>query len=334
MSQFPLTPPERPREPFSRQAFLQQVREAIRLKHLSLHTEDSYVSTIRRFLDFHPNKTPHQLGNHDIRAYLTYLALEQTVAASTQNVARNALFFLFREVLGREMLPLEGVVPAKRPDRLPVVFTREEVQAILTRLDGTPHLMASLLYGSGLRLMECLRLRVKDIELEMHQITIRDGKGQKDRVTMLPRATRDPLQRQLERAEALFGDDLAAGTANVFLPDALGRKYPNASREWGWQWVFPAKTLSTDPRSGEVRRHHLGEESLQRAVKAAIGKAGIAKHGSCHTLRHSFATHLIEDGYDIRTVQELLGHADVRTTMIYTHVLNRGGRGVASPLDT
>ena len=314
-------------------AFLEEVRAAIRLRHYSLRTEEAYLLRIRQFIQFHGKRHPARLAAAEVRSYLTHLAVEGQEAASTQNVARSALVFLYRDVLNTPLPPLDGIAPAKRPERLPVVFTRTEVQAILEQMEGTPHLMASLLYGSGLRLMECLRLRVKDIDLEMHQITLRDGKGQKDRITMLPRAAREPLQRQLERAEALFGDDLAAGTANVFLPDALGRKYPNASREWGWQWVFPAKSLSTDPRSGKVRRHHLGEESLQRAVKAAIGKAGIAKHGSCHTLRHSFATHLIEDGYDIRTVQELLGHADVRTTMIYTHVLNRGGRGVRSPLD-
>ena len=314
-------------------ALLEHVRTIIRLKHLSIHTEDSYLSTIRRFILFHGKRHPALLGPEAIRDYLTHLAVEEHVAASTQNVARNALLFLYRDVLGIPLPTLEGVAPARRPERLPVVFTRAEVRALLAQMDGTPRLMASLLYGSGLRLMECLRLRVKDIDLEMQQITIRDGKGQKDRITMLPRAAQDPLQRQLERAVALFSDDLAAGQANVYLPDALSRKYPHAGCEWAWQWVFPAARLSTDPRTGQVRRHHLGEETLQRAVKAAIAQAQIAKHGSCHTLRHSFATHLIEDGYDIRTVQELLGHKDVRTTMIYTHVLNRGGRGVHSPLD-
>ena len=317
----------------SPKAFLEHVRTIIRLKHLSLHTEDTYLSTIRRFIVFHGKRHPASLGPEAVRDYLTHLAVEEHVAASTQNVARNALLFLYREVLGIPLSPPEDVAPARRPARLPVVFTPDEVKQLLAHLSGTPLLMASLLYGSGLRLMECLRLRVKDMDFTMRQITIRDGKGQKDRVSMLPRTLDTPLREQLADARAVYQQDLAAGTANVFLPDALIRKYPNAPREWAWQWVFPAVRLSTDPRSGLIRRHHAGEETLQRAVKAAITKAGIAKHGSCHTLRHSFATHLIENGCDIRTVQELLGHSDVRTTMIYTHVLNRGGRGVSSPLD-
>jgi len=313
--------------------FLTHVRQIIRLKHLSLRTEDSYLSTIKRFLLFHARQHPAGLGPAEVRAYLTHLAVEGHVAASTQNVARNALQFLFREVLGVDHLPLDGIAPAKRPQRLPAVLARAEVKSLLAHLDGTPHLMASLLYGAGLRLMDCVRLRVKDIDLPQNQITVRDGKGQKDRITMLPQALREPLTRHLARVRTLYEQDLAAGHADVYLPDALDRKYPHAGREWAWQWTFPAKTLSQDPRSGKTRRHHLGEENLQRAVKAAIAKAGITKHASCHTLRHSFATHLLEDGYDIRTVQELLGHADVRTTMIYTHVLNRGGRAVRSPLD-
>ena len=315
-------------------AFLEEVRAAIRLRHYSLRTEEAYLLRIRHFIQFHGKRHPARLGAVEVRSYLTHLAVEGQVAASTQNVARCALVFLYRNVLETPLPPLEGVAPAKRPERLPVVFTRAEVKAILDLMEGTPLLMASLLYGSGLRLMECLRLRVKDIDLEMHQITVRDSKGGKDRVTMLPQTIQPALRQQLGHAHDGYEQDCANGTANVFLPDALSRKYPNAPQEWAWQWVFPAKTLSTDPRSGEVRRHHLGEETLQRAVKAAIRRAGLAKNGSCHTLRHSFATHLIEDGYDIRTVQELLGHADVRTTMIYTHVLNRGGRGVHSPLDT
>ena len=315
-------------------AFLEEVRAAIRLRHYSLRTEEVYLLRIRHFIQFHGKRHPARLGAVEVRSYLTHLAVEGQVAASTQNVARCALVFLYRNVLETPLPPLEGVAPAKRPERLPVVFTRAEVKAILDQMEGTPLLMASLLYGSGLRLMECLRLRVKDIDLEMHQITVRDSKGGKDRVTMLPQTIQPALRQQLAHAHDGYEQDCANGTANVFLPDALSRKYPRAPQEWAWQWVFPAKTLSTDPRSGEVRRHHLGEETLQRAVKAAIRRAGLAKNGSCHTLRHSFATHLIEDGYDIRTVQELLGHADVRTTMIYTHVLNRGGRGVHSPLDT
>ena len=313
--------------------FLDQVRQVIRLRHLSIRTEDAYLSTVKRFLLFHGKAHPAELGPAEVRAYLSHLATEQHVAASTQNVARNAILFVYKEVLGFDTLPLDGIAPAKRPQRLPAVLTRAEVRSLLAHLDGTPLLMASLLYGAGLRLMDCVRLRVKDVDLAMSQITVRDGKGQKDRVTMLPQSLTDPLTRHRARVRALYDQDLAAGHADVYLPDALDRKYPNAGREWAWQWLFPAKTLSSDPRTGKTRRHHLGEENLQRAVKKAMAAAGITKAASCHTLRHSFATHLLEDGYDIRTVQELLGHADVRTTMIYTHVLNKGGRAVRSPLD-
>lgn len=316
------------------ESFLTLVRRTLRARQMSLRTEEAYLLHIRHFITFHGKRHPQNLTPDDVRLFLTHLAVEGEVAASTQNVARSALVFLYREVLDRPLPALPGLAPAKRPERLPAVFTRAEVTHILAQLDGTPHLLASLLYGSGLRLMECLRLRVKDIDLERHEITVRDGKGQKDRHTMLPRRLEAPLAEHLAKVRVLYTQDLEARQANVFLPDALARKYPHAPQEWAWQWVFPARTLSTDPRSGLVRRHHLGEETLQRAVKAAIAQAGIPKAGSCHTLRHSFATHLIEDGYDIRTVQELLGHKDVRTTMIYTHVLNRGGRGVASPLDT
>ena len=314
-------------------SFLNQVRETIRLKRLSIHTEDAYLSTIRRFIDFHGRRHPATLPPDAARQYLSHLATEHNVAASTQNVARNALLFLFREVLGMETPPLAGVEPARRPERLPVVFTRPEVKAILGHMDGTPRLMASLLYGAGLRLTECLRLRVKDLDFGMTQITVREGKGDKDRITMMPAGLVAPLQVQLRSARRLYNADVAAGQANVHLPDALARKYPNAPRQWAWFWAFPAANLAVDPRAGVLRRHHIGEETLQRAVKRAITAAAIPKHGSCHTLRHSFATHLLEDGYDIRTVQELLGHADVRTTMIYTHVLNKGGRAVRSPLD-
>lgn len=314
-------------------ASLEQVRTVLRLKHLSLRTEDSYLSTIRRFIDFHGKKHPATLGPDAVRDYLSYLAVEQHVAASTQNVACNALLFLYREVLGVELPPVTGVAPAKRPERLPTVLTRTDVKAVLSHLQGTNLLMASLLYGAGLRLMDCLRLRVKDIDLDMCQIAVRDGKGQKDRMTMLPASLLALLRLQLATARALYLGDLEAGQANVYLPDALARKYPNAPAQWAWFWAFPAAKLAVDPRAGVLRRHHISEETLQRAVKAAIAKANIAKHASCHTLRHSFATHLLEDGYNIRTVQELLGHSDVRTTMIYTHVLNKGGRAVRSPLD-
>ncbi len=314
-------------------SFLELARNAMRVRHLSLRTEEAYLYRMRQYIEFCDKRHPKNLGAAEVRAYLTFLAVEKNVAASTQNIARSALVFLYRDVLENQLPTMEGIQPARRPERLPAVFTRTEVTGLLAHLDGTPLLMASLLYGSGLRLMDCLRLRVKDIDMEHGQITVRDGKGGKDRVTMLPRKLHEPLKQHLEKVRVLYTQDLAAGQANVYLPDALARKYPHAGREWAWQWVFPAKTLSIDPRTGTTRRHHRGEETLQRAVKTAIKLAGIAKAGSCHTLRHSFATHLIEDGYDIRTVQELLGHADVRTTMIYTHVLNRGGRGVRSPLD-
>jgi len=312
---------------------LDQVREVIRLKHMSPRTEDSYLYYIKQFILFHNKRHPADMGADEIRAYLSHLAIEGHVAASTQNVALSAILFLYRHVLHLEIPFIENIEYAQRPQRVPVVFTRAEVQAILSRLSGVQLLIASLLYGTGMRLMECLQLRVKDLDFTYLQITIRDGKGEKDRVTMLPSSLVEPLQRQLQTTRALHQGDLAEGFGAVYLPYALERKYPNASREWGWQYVFPAEKRSVDPRSGVTRRHHLLEDSVQRAVKQAKNAAGIAKHGSCHTFRHSFATHLLEDGYDIRTVQELLGHKDVKTTMIYTHVLNRGGRGVRSPLD-
>jgi integron integrase len=288
---------------------------------------------IKDFILFHNKRHPREMGVEQIRAYLSHLAVNKNVAASTQNVARNALLFLYKEVLQIALPFIDGIEPAKRPERLPVVFTREEVQAILANLSGVHHLMASLLYGSGLRLTECLNLRIKDIDFGYQQIVVRDGKGHKDRITTLPKLTIEGLKLQLENARYLHQQDLAQGYGAVYLPYALEQKYPHANREWAWQFVFPANNRSKDPRSGIVRRHHIYPDSLQRAVKTAIRQAGITKHASCHTFRHSFATHLLEDGYDIRTVQELLGHKDVRTTMIYTHVLNRGGRGVRSPLD-
>jgi integron integrase len=320
--------------------FLEKCRQVIRLKHLSYRTEETYLLTIRRFIAFHGGRThPKDMGAEEIRAYLSYLAIEGNVAASTQNVAFSALLFLYRDVLHLELPAIEHVERAKRPSRLPEVFTREETRAVLSHMEGTPRLMASLLYGSGLRLMECVRLRVKDVDFAQRQITVREGKGEKDRVTMLPQSLTEPLRRQIEKAKLLHEEDLAAGHGAIYLPYALERKYPNAGKEWGWQYVFPASKRSTDPRSGITRRHHLAEDVLQRAVRAAIRQAAITKKASCHTFRHSFATHLLEDGYDIRTVQELLGHKDVSTTMVYTHVLNRGRvpakrvAGVRSPLD-
>ncbi|GAB4227823.1 MAG: integron integrase [Elainellaceae cyanobacterium] len=312
---------------------LDQVRHAIRLKHYSLKTEKSYIHYIRDYILFHNKRHPKDMGAEEIRAYLTHLAVQQNVAASTQNVAFSALLFLYRHVLQIELPYIDSIERAKTPERVPVVFTRSEVKAILSQLDGIHHLVASLLYGSGLRLNEGLQLRVKDIDFEYRQVTVRDGKGEKDRVTMLPGSLVAPLKQQLEKTRQLHQQDLALGYGAVYLPYALERKYPNANREWGWQYVFPSWKRSIDPRAKVVRRHHLYERSLQRAVKQAIQQAGITKHAGCHTFRHSFAAHLLEDGYDIRTVQELLGHKDVKTTMIYTHVLNRGGKGVRSPLD-
>lgn len=318
-----------PRKP----KLLDQVRETIRRKHYSLRTETTYVDWIKRYIFFHQKRHPVEMGAPEIEQFLNYLAVQKAVAASTQNQALSALVFLYREVLHRDFDWLENLVRAKRPARLPTVLTETEVRAVLAHLDGRNWLMASLLYGAGLRLMECIRLRVKDIDFEYHQITIRDGKGNKDRVTMLPEASINPLKSHLERVKRCHQQDLNAGYGDVHLPYALERKYQGAGKQWGWQYVFPATKRSVDPRTGIERRHHVDEKSLQRAMKLAVRAAGIAKPATCHTLRHSFATHLLQNGQDIRTVQELLGHKDVSTTMIYTHVLNRGGRGVRSPLD-
>jgi len=312
---------------------LDQVREKIRVKHYSIRTEKSYVDWIRRFILFHGKKHPSRLGMEEVNGFLTHLAAQRDVAASTQNQALSAILFLYKEVLNQELGWLEGFERAKRPTRLPVVLSPTEVRGVLAHLDGAMWLMASLLYGAGLRLMECVRLRVKDVDLDYRQVIVRDGKGQKDRATMLPESVIEPLKRHLEKVKVLHEKDLDAGFGEVYLPFALERKYPNACREWGWQYIFPASRLSVDPRSGKERRHHVDEKRLQRAMKAAVRAAGVDKPASCHTLRHSFATHLLEGGYDIRTVQELLGHKDVSTTMIYTHVLNKGGKGVRSPLD-
>jgi integron integrase len=312
---------------------LDQVREAIRMRHYSIWTKEAYVSWIKRFILFHGKRHPLEMGVDEITRFLSTLAVHGQVSASTQNQALCALVFLYRHVLGQNFGWLEDVVRAKRPQRLPVVLTRPEVRALLGALDGVHWIMASLLYGAGLRLLECLRLRVKDMDFASHQILLREGKGHKDLRTMLPAAVQAPLAAHLDHVRQRHQYDVAQGFGKVYMPDALHRKYPHASSEWGWQWVFPASQLSLDPRSGEHRRHHVHESVLQRAVKAATRKAGLAKAVNCHTLRHSFATHLLEDGYDIRTIQELLGHRDVKTTMIYTHVLNRGGQGVYSPMD-
>ncbi len=312
---------------------LDRVREAIRLRRYSIRTEEAYVGWIRRFILFHEKRHPRGMGRPEIERFLTHLAARANVSASTQNQALAALLFLYQKVLEVEVPWLDDVVRARRPRRLPVVLTREEVKRVLDQLAGAKWIMATMLYGAGLRLLECLRLRVKDVDFGLGQIIVREGKGEKDRVTMLPAKARAPLQAHLEHVRATFEQDKREGHGRVHLPDALDRKYPEASRDWAWQYVFPAAHLSKDPRSGATRRHHAHESVLQRAVKEAVRKAGLAKPVSCHTFRHSFATHLLEAGYDIRTVQELLGHKDVTTTMIYTHVLNKGGLGVKSPAD-
>lgn len=312
---------------------LDQVRNAIRVRHYSLRTEQAYIYWIREFILFHDKQHPANLGEDAVSAFLSFLATERSVSASTQNQALSALLFLYDHVLERPLDSLKNLVRAKKPERLPVVFTRDEVRRLLAHLDGVELLTACLLYGAGLRLLECLRLRVKDLDFGYNQITVRDGKGNKDRVTMLPTTLKAQLKQHLEGVKALHEQDLEEGFGRVYLPGALARKYPNACTEWGWQYVFPSKKRSVDPRTGETRRHHVNESQIQRAVKNAIRAAWINKPGSCHVLRHSFATHLLESGYDIRTVQELLGHKDVSTTMIYTHVLNQGGHGVKSPLD-
>ena len=312
---------------------LDRVRDVIRRKHYSFRTEQTYVDWIRRFILFHGKRHPSEMAEREVTQFLTSLAREGNVAASTQNQALSALLFLYKQVLEQEIGWLDGVERAKKPLRLPVVLTREEVGKILGHLHATHRLMAELLYGSGLRLMECVRLRVKDVDFAYARITVRDGKGGKDRVTMLPIHVAQRLERHLQKVKAQHEEDLEAGFGDVYLPNALERKFPNASREWAWQYVFPSSRISTDPRSGQKRRHHIEESSLQLAMKRAVRASAIAKAATCHTLRHSFATHLLENGYDIRTVQELLGHKDVSTTMIYTHVLNKPGLGVKSPLD-
>jgi integron integrase len=330
-----LTPPEPSSAPPPASSFqlLDQVRAAMRLRHYSLRTEDTYVHWIKRFLHFHDHRHPADMGGAEIGQFLSALALDRQVSAATQNQALNALVFLYRQVLDRAPGVIDHLVRAKRPQRLPVVLQKHEVKALLEGLEGVHWLMGHLLYGAGLRLMECLRLRVKDIDFSANHIVVREGKGNKDRLTMLPSLVKAPLAAHLTRVQELHQRDLARGLGSVYLPDALHRKYPHAPTAWGWQWVFPAKQISQDPRSGMYRRHHLQEHVLQRAVRDAAQHAGIIKPVGPHTLRHSFATHLLEAGYDIRTIQELLGHSDVSTTMIYTHVLNRGGKGVTSPSD-
>jgi integron integrase len=311
---------------------LDRVRQEVRLRHYSRRTEQAYVSWIRRFIVFHGRRHPRELAEPEVTAFLSSLAA-RGVSASTQNQALSAVQFLYESVMGTELEWMHEIVRAQRPVRLPVVLSRDEVGALLSRLRGPVWLMASLMYGAGLRLLECAELRVKDLNFDRGELTVRDGKGGKDRVTMLPATLKTPLADHLTRVKAQHVADLAAGRGRVALPGSLATKYPNAPGEWAWQWVFPATRFYVDSTTRERRRHHLHESVLQRAVKEAARAAGIPRPATCHSLRHSFATHLLEAGYDIRTIQELLGHRDVSTTMIYTHVLNHGGRGVRSPLD-
>jgi integron integrase len=316
-----------------RKKLIERLHEAMRARNYSRRTEKAYWFWIRWFIRRNGVRHPAQMGAVEVESFLSWLATERKVAAATQNQALSALLFLYKQVLGMELPWFKDLVRAQRPVRVPVVLTRDEVQRLLAQMEGTKWLMASLLYGAGLRQIECLQLRVKDVDFAYRQVLVRDGKGGKDRVTMLPEQVVQPLQAHLGRVRALHQRDLAAGHGEVSLPFALARKYPRAGRDWAWQFVFPSGVLSADPGSGVTRRHHIFPDTLGRAVKAAARGARIIKPVSCHTLRHSFATHLLESGHDIRTVQELLGHSEVSTTMVYTHVLNKGGRGVKSPLD-
>lgn len=321
--------PARAREP----RLSDHVRDALRRKHYSYQTEKAYLYWIRHFIFFHNKRHPRAMAEREVAAFLTYLAVKRRVSASTQNQALNAILFLYKQVLERDIGLIQGVVRAKRPERLPVVMTPAEVQAVIARLSGREWLMACLMYGGGLRVMECLRLRVKDIDFGLNQIVVRDGKGGKDRTTTLPAAVMPALRQQFEEVKRVREQDIADGYGEVSLPHALDRKYPNAARELAWWYVFPASQRSRDPYSKRIKRHHLDDSVIQRAVKQAVRAAGLTKPATCHTFRHSFATHLLAAGHDIRTIQELLGHQDVRTTMIYTHVLGKGARGVSSPLD-
>jgi len=312
--------------------FLERVRAAIKCRHYSIRTEQAYIAWVKRFILFHGKRHPKEMGEPEVSEFLTFLANEQNVAANTQNQALCALVFTYKSVLKRPLEDIQGAVRAKKPSRLPVVFTQDEVRRVINQLEGVYWLLGCILYGSGLRLLECLRLRVLDLDFDRCAVIVRNGKGGKDRVATLAEELIVPLQQHLESVRMIHNRDLALGYGRVYLPHALARKYPNTDKEWKWQYVFPAKCRSDDPRTGITRRHHIHETSLQRAVKNAVRNAGINKHASCHTFRHSFATHLLERGMDIRTIQEQLGHADVRTTQIYTHLIERGGAAVLSPL--
>jgi integron integrase len=323
------SPPAVDRKP----KLLDRLSEALRSRHYSRRTEATYIHWVRRFIFFHHVRHPQEMAEPEINAFLTHLAVKEHVSASTQNQALCAIIFLYRYVLEKKIGDLGEVIRARKPKRLPVVMTREEVRAVIGKLTGDKKLMASLMYGTGLRLMECLRLRVQDIDFGRSEITVRDGKGEKDRRTMLPESVKKHLQEHLLKVKAIHAKDLSDGLGRVLMPDALDRKYPNAPAEWIWQWVFPQEKRWKNSKAGKEGRHHIDSSLLQKSFKQAVVKSGITKRATCHTLRHSFATHLLEDGYDIRTVQELLGHNDVRTTMIYTHVLHKGGLGVRSPVD-
>jgi len=313
---------------------MDRLRLALRSRHYSRRTEQSYCHWVKRYIYFHNVRRPDEMGETEINAFLTDLAVTKKVSASTQNQALSALLFLYRHVLGREVGDLGEVIRARKPVRLPVVMTREEVKSVLQNMGDDKWLMASIMYGGGLRLMECLRLRVQDIDLQKNYITVRDGKGSKDRITMLPASIKADLVAHLKKVRVIHDNDIKHGYGRVLMPDALDRKYPNANREWRWQWVFPQENLWHNESTGEHGRHHVHETIVQRAVHTAVKKAGLIKRITCHTFRHSFATHLLESGYDIRTIQELLGHKDIKTTMIYTHVLNQGPMGIKSPADT
>ncbi len=312
---------------------LDQLREAIRARHYSPRTEQAYVHWVKRFIFFYNVRHPEEMAEPEINVFLTSLALKGKVSASTQNQALSALLFLYRHVIGREVGDLGEVIRARKPTRLPVVMTRKEVKSVLANLSGDKWLMASLMYGTGLRLMECLRLRVQDVYFSSNEILVRNGKGAKDRITMLPESLKAPLQGHLRKVKEIHEKDLTGGWGRVLLPGALDRKYPNAPREWRWQWVFPQSTRWVNKATRKQGRHHMDKSLMQKALREAVIGSGLTKRATCHTFRHSFATHLLEDGYDIRTVQELLGHKDVKTTMVYTHVLNRGPAGVRSPMD-
>jgi integron integrase len=317
----------------SKKRLFDQIRDVLRYKHYSRRTEQSYIHWVRRFILFHKKRHPSELGKDEIVAFLTHLAVNRRVSPSTQNIALSAILFLYKHVLEVELPWLDGFERAKRSRHIPVVFTRDEIKRLFSQFEGTYWLIFSLMYGSGLRLMECLRLRVKDIDFHYKQIIIRDGKGNKDRVTVLPEPLIEPLQNHLSKVKVRHEQDIEIGYGKANLPFALARKYPNANREFSWQFIFPSSTISKDPRSDFVGRHHVHSSAVQKVIRQAIRKAHITKPASSHTLRHSFATHLLEDGYDIRTVQELMGHKDVKTTQIYTHVLQKGGAAVRSPLE-